>query len=296
VTGARYLQISSEAGTFHFNCDTTPRACGASFAVPIALKPGLNHLTVCDVDVNTCGGTDFTACTTMDRNGNPLVIAAQITPTPAPTDTVTPTPPATMTPTPTACTPVPSPHLDFEFSVDPSDPKVGDQVQLSFAVSGSGGLPTYTLSGAAPIFAGATPPVQVNQLGTVVYHVTAAQAGTATLTLNVNYETAVGCAERPFFEFVSEASPPFTVAVAASAPPCIGDCDGDGTVDVSELITGVNIALGSASIGVCPALDCGCAGGMICLPEINCLIQAVGNALNGCPVAGTAIGPAFERN
>jgi len=99
VTGARYLQISSEAGTFHFNCDTTPRACGASFAVPIALRPGLNHLTVCDVDVNTCGGTDFIACTTMDRNGNPLVIDVQVAPTPMPTATITLTPSPLPTPT-----------------------------------------------------------------------------------------------------------------------------------------------------------------------------------------------------
>ncbi len=62
-------------------------------------------------------------------------------------------------------------------------------------------------------------------------------------------------------------------------PTCVGDCDGDGTVAINELITGVNIALGSAQLSVCPAFDAN-GDGMV---GINELITAVNNALEGCP-------------
>src|SRR5215475_11643246 len=42
-----------------------------------------------------------------------------------------------------------------------------------------------------------------------------------------------------------------TRAVAA----CVGDCDGNGTVAISELIAGVNIALGSATVSACSPFD-----------------------------------------
>jgi hypothetical protein len=254
------------------------------------------------------------------------------------------------TPTPTVCTEIPPPKLSFQFSVDPQQPMVGDDVQLSFTVSGSGGIPQYTLSGAAPVFQGDTSPMHSNVLGTVTYSLTAAQAGTAMLTLNVNYETAFGCVEQPIFQFVSETSPPFMVEVVEPTPtmppgetgccqvpgqcfpnvtraqcepfggeflpgiavcdiltrgcvlitptptptapplPCIGDCNSDGSVDVAELITGVNIALGLVPFTACPAFDCtsDCHPGPIAItptPQVDvaCLIRAVNNALDGCP-------------
>jgi len=59
---------------------------------------------------------------------------------------------------------------------------------------------------------------------------------------------------------------------------CPGDCNGDGEVTINELIIGVNIALGSASIDDCPAFDLNGNGTV----EINELIAAVNIALNGC--------------
>ena len=49
-------------------------------------------------------------------------------------------------------------------------------------------------------------------------------------------------------------------AVALTKPDavtaqCTGDCDGDGAVGISELITGVNLALGLADIAQCAAFD-----------------------------------------
>jgi hypothetical protein len=59
---------------------------------------------------------------------------------------------------------------------------------------------------------------------------------------------------------------------------CVGDCNGDGAVTVSELITGVNIALGNLPIDACSVLDVN-GDGMV---EINELIAAVAAALTGC--------------
>lgn len=64
------------------------------------------------------------------------------------------------------------------------------------------------------------------------------------------------------------------VAVATATPRgCVGDCDGSGTVSVSELIAGIAGALGSPAAASCPAfLDF----------SISELLRAVGNSLEGC--------------
>ena len=73
-----------------------------------------------------------------------------------------------------------------------------------------------------------------------------------------------------------------SVLVNTGTPPtpsCVGDCNGNGTVAINELILGVNIALGSASIDECTAFDEN-GNGMV---GINELVAAVNNALDGCP-------------
>ncbi len=59
---------------------------------------------------------------------------------------------------------------------------------------------------------------------------------------------------------------------------CVGDCNGDGTVSVDELITGVTIALGTQPLEACLSLDAGDDGRV----TIDDLIVAVNNALKGC--------------
>ena len=68
--------------------------------------------------------------------------------------------------------------------------------------------------------------------------------------------------------------------VMASAPSlaCVGDCDGDATVGVSEIIRGVNIALGISPIESCPAF----AGPGNTGVSISRLVSAVNAALYGC--------------
>lgn len=75
-------------------------------------------------------------------------------------------------------------------------------------------------------------------------------------------------------------SVPVSLWLAGSTLPCTGDCDGDGTVTVDELIKGVTIALGTASLSTCSTFD-GNADGSVTVDEI---VAAVIHALGGCPV------------
>jgi hypothetical protein len=56
---------------------------------------------------------------------------------------------------------------------------------------------------------------------------------------------------------------------------CIGDCHDSGSVTVNDIITLVDIALGTAQ----PAA---CAQGVAPV-DVSLIIQAVNNALHGCP-------------
>ena len=69
-------------------------------------------------------------------------------------------------------------------------------------------------------------------------------------------------------------------ASAASATPasCVGDCNGDNDVRINELILGIHVLLGDAPLSTCPAIDCPQPLELV----INCAIEAVANALNGC--------------
>ncbi len=64
----------------------------------------------------------------------------------------------------------------------------------------------------------------------------------------------------------------------AAAQTCPGDCDGNGSVAIAELIRAVNIALGRAAISTCSAADRG-GDGTVSIAE---LIAAVNSALTGC--------------
>ncbi len=59
-------------------------------------------------------------------------------------------------------------------------------------------------------------------------------------------------------------------------PPKAGDCNGDLTVSVDELVKGVNIVLGNDALSTCPRLDMAATGKV----GISNLIAAVSSALN----------------
>jgi len=71
---------------------------------------------------------------------------------------------------------------------------------------------------------------------------------------------------------------------AGPSGPCVGDCSGDGTVTIDELIRMVNIALGTGPL--CAGDDgAGCLSGDAncdCQITVDDIIRAVNNSLNGC--------------
>ena len=79
-------------------------------------------------------------------------------------------------------------------------------------------------------------------------------------------------------EPTATATPLPTASPTPAGGVCTGDCDGGGTVTINEIITLVNVALGSADISACahgvpPATNV----------TVAVIIQAVNHALNSCP-------------
>lgn len=76
-------------------------------------------------------------------------------------------------------------------------------------------------------------------------------------------------------------TPPRTVTQtpmpSSTRSPCVGDCGGTGIVRISDLITGVDIALGTLPASACPAFE-----NAESKVDIAQLVKAVSNALNGC--------------
>lgn len=78
-----------------------------------------------------------------------------------------------------------------------------------------------------------------------------------------------------------------TVTPTATPTPtpgsrCIGDCGGDGTVTIDEIVTMVDIAVGAAPLDACRAGDAD-GDGEITVDEI---VAAVNHAMQGCPETG----------
>jgi hypothetical protein len=59
---------------------------------------------------------------------------------------------------------------------------------------------------------------------------------------------------------------------------CVGDCNGDGEVNINELIIGVGISLTTRPVTDCPSIDQNSDGQVL----INELVLAVNAALSGC--------------
>lgn len=77
---------------------------------------------------------------------------------------------------------------------------------------------------------------------------------------------------------VGTRTPTPTVTPTPGGGECAGDCDGDRSVSIAELIRMVNIALGSLPVAQCEAGDRDGDGGI----SIAELIGAVGRALSSC--------------
>jgi len=75
-----------------------------------------------------------------------------------------------------------------------------------------------------------------------------------------------------------------SVTLIIGAGGCAGDCDGNGSIDASDLVRGVNISLGTAPVTTCPSFDRD-GGGTVTVDELT---WAVNSALIGCPAAGAS--------
>jgi hypothetical protein len=66
---------------------------------------------------------------------------------------------------------------------------------------------------------------------------------------------------------------------AWGAPLCVGDCDGDRSTTVSELVTGISVALGHEPVQACANFDDN-GDGHVTIDELTAGIH---NVLDGCP-------------
>jgi hypothetical protein len=131
--------------------------------------------------------------------------------------------------------------------------------------------PTPSASRTATITDTPTPTPTVTNTPVPIATATPIDTATPTLTV-VPLPTAT---TRP----AGTATPTFTVAPTPIAVTCPGDCNGDRSVTVDELLTLVNIALGNTNVSACVAGDLN-HDGQISIAEI---LAAVNAALSGCP-------------
>jgi hypothetical protein len=91
-------------------------------------------------------------------------------------------------------------------------------------------------------------------------------------------------------------TPTATAMPTSPVVSCIGDCDGSGAVTVNEIITLVNMALGSQTqLSACPH---GLPASITAASQVDVtvIIQAVNYALNGCPAPPTSPTPIVTPN
>jgi len=87
--------------------------------------------------------------------------------------------------------------------------------------------------------------------------------------------------ETPITIPTPSSTPTATAVPTPPVVPCVGDCDGSGDVTVNEIITLVNIALGTEHVADCPnGLAPGTTDANV---TVAFIIQAVNNALGTCP-------------
>ncbi|MFI5366028.1 MAG: protease pro-enzyme activation domain-containing protein [Candidatus Binatia bacterium] len=97
---------------------------------------------------------------------------------------------------------------------------------------------------------------------------------------NNSFDGVLGYGAGPGYDLASGLGTPDVTVLAKTlgVVTCAGDCNGDGQVTVNEILTGVNIALGTAPLSVCMPLDTN-GDGVVTVDEI---LTAIAHALSGC--------------
>jgi hypothetical protein len=211
---------------------------------------------------------------TLTPTGTPTNTPA-VTPTQTPTATPTNTPTVTPTRTPTA-TPTNTPTATASVTATATPTPTGTPTNTPAVTPTQ--TPTATPTNTPTVTPTRTPTATI----TVTFTPTLTPTGTPTNTPAVTpTQTPTGtAANTPTAS--STATPTSTPIPAASLTPihkpCVGDCNSSNEVTIDELLTMVNIALGSANVSTCPAGDAD-HNGQVTIDEI---LTAVNNALNGC--------------
>ena len=97
---------------------------------------------------------------------------------------------------------------------------------------------------------------------------------------NNSFDGVRGFSAGPGFDLASGWGSPNVAALVRgfTSQACRGDCNGDGTVTVDELVTAINIVLGTTAASECVSADAN-SDGAVTVDEI---IEAANHALNGC--------------
>lgn len=105
--------------------------------------------------------------------------------------------------------------IAFNVAIEPAVATVGDPVRITVSASGQGGLPAFSLRGAAPVLrVVSSPPPSSGPLGTpAVFEAVADCPGVAWLTVGLSFEARCGCSTAPFFCFTGSASQAYPVTV-----------------------------------------------------------------------------------
>jgi hypothetical protein len=106
-----------------------------------------------------------------------------------------------------------------------------------------------------------------------------AVADSPTPTFTATPTLTASPSETPTAPFDPTATP--TTADATATPVdegCVGDCDDDRLVTVDEIVTGINIALGTVAVGECLGFDSNMDG----LVTVDEIVSALRGALEGC--------------
>ena len=150
----------------------------------------------------------------------------------------------------------------------------GNTSQFSAPVSLLTATPSGTLT-ATPSPTVPTPTRSRTRTASATSTYTATSTGTSTRT-----PTVVATLTTTVSPGAAATATPALPTPTPTNVPCTGDCNGDGMVAISELITGVNIVLGASPVSACSAFAD--TTGVV---DIARLITGVSNALNGCRTA-----------
>ncbi len=212
--------------------------------------------------------------------GNDVTLTVGV-PTPTSTPTATPTPTATLTRTPTA-----SPTPTRTATASPVPTATATRVPTATATAQPTATATATPSRTvtvAPVpsatltrTATAAPSPTATSMPTITATATPTRAATATPTATAT-ATASG-SPTPTRTSSPTTTPTGSATATPTRPVCVGDCNGDGSVTVDELVTGVNLFLDEAPLAVCPEFDVNGDGAV----TVNEVVAGVNASLGPC--------------